>query len=80
MVSVLSLGHSMFSVIHCGLMRAAVKNISAQRPAQPPLHMLAQQPKAVGPHRASEQVMGWFLVAMVGEAQPAKREKASRNR
>lgn len=80
MVSVLHLGHNMFSVIHSGLKRAAVTNTSVQRPAQPPLHVPAQQPKANEPHRASEQVMGWFPMAMVGEAHPARREKASRNR
>lgn len=75
MVSVLHLGHNMFSVIHSGLKRAAVTNTSVQRPAQPPLHVPAQQPKANEPHRASEQVMGWFPMAMVGEAHPARREK-----
>lgn len=39
--------------------------MSAKKPVQPPLNLPAQQPKAYGPQRASESIMGWFRMAML---------------
>lgn len=60
---------TMFSVIQYGLTRATFTTTSAKKPVQHPLNLPAQQPKADGPHRASESIMGWFRMAMLGEAQ-----------